>query len=57
MCSFTARQGQVTALVGAVGEVENLPVQSRAARFWDIDRGKDYAGRYGYQRDRAGDPA
>lgn len=37
--SFTARQGQVTALVGPSGGGKTT-VSRLAARFWDIDRGK-----------------
>ena len=37
--SFTARQGQVTALVGPLGGGKSTSAKL-AARFWDIDRGK-----------------
>ena len=37
--SFTARQGQVTALVGPSGGEKSTSAKL-AARFWDIDRGK-----------------
>ena len=37
--SFTARQGQVTALVGPSGGGKSTSAKL-AARFWDIDRGK-----------------
>ena len=37
--SFTAKQGQVTALVGPSGGGKTT-VSRRAARFWDIDQGK-----------------
>ena len=50
--SFTARQGQVTALVGPSGRRKIYQCKEKlAARFRDIDRGKVTLGA-GYQRDR-----
>ncbi|MCQ4991639.1 ATP-binding cassette domain-containing protein, partial [[Clostridium] symbiosum] len=37
--SFTAKQGEVTALVGPSGGGKSTSARL-AARFWDIDRGK-----------------
>ncbi len=49
--SFTARQGQVTALVGASGGGKST-IAKLAARFWDIDAGAYHARGTRYIADR-----
>lgn len=45
--SFTAKQGQVTALIGPSGGGKTT-VSRLASRFWDVNSGKDYSGWYGH---------
>ena len=54
--SFTARQGEITALVGPSGEGKSTCAKL-AARFWDIQQGKNYSGRPGHQHHRSGNTA
>ena len=53
--SFTAKQGEVTALVGPSGGGKTT-VSRLAARFWDIGKGKNHCRRYGYIGNRTGNP-
>ena len=46
--SFTAKQGEVTALIGASG-VERLLLQSLPQDFGNINKRKDLAGRRGHK--------
>ena len=39
--SFTAKQGEITALIGSSGSGKTT-LTKLAARFWDIDKGKDF---------------
>ncbi len=50
--SFTAKQGQVTALVGPSGGGKTT-VSRLASRFWDIQK-KDYGRRHGHLENRPG---
>ena len=49
--SFTARQGEVTALVGRSGGGKTT-VSRLAARFWDYQKGRITRGRHGYFEDK-----
>lgn len=53
--SFTAKQGQVTALVGPSGGGKSTACKL-AARFWDIQGGQDHPGRHRHLRGGSGDP-
>ena len=51
--SFTAKQGEVTALVGPSGGGKTT-VSRLAARFWDINKGKITVGGMDIIKNRAG---
>lgn len=54
--SFTAKQGQVTALVGPSGGGKTT-VSRLAARFWDMDQGRITVGGMGCFQNRPGNPS